>query len=341
MPNAEPTPASTPAGVTASGAIRGTRRAIPGRRASTAGERRLAEAGVLVVMVLWAGNFIVVKSAIDVIPPIAFALIRFAMASVTLLLLLRWREGSIGLPRRDILPIAALGALGFGIYQVLWPTALQTISAGDSALIIASTPVLTALFAVLARSDVLTPGKLLGALVSFAGVAVVIAGEQGLHLGASLGGELLTLAAAACWALYSSFGAPILRRHSPLRTTTWAIVFGTLFLAVPGVLQLGAIDTSRVGAAAVGAVLYSAFLSAGISNVVVFHGIWLLGPTRVTAFQFLVPAIAVVLAAIFLGDQIRPAQVIGGAIIVLGVIVTRSGSAWSGRVRRGGVFSAP
>jgi drug/metabolite transporter (DMT)-like permease len=301
----------------------------------------LAEAGVLVVMVLWAANFIVVKAAIDVFPPIAFAFVRFALASVTLLLLLRWREGSVGLPRRDIVPIAALGALGFGIYQMLWPTALEHISAGDSALIIASTPVLTAMFAVLARSDVLTPGKLVGALVSFAGVAIVIAGGQGLDLGASLGGDLLTLAAAVCWALYSAFGAPILSRHSPLRTTTWAILFGTVVLAVPGILQLAAVDTTRIGAAAVASVLYSAFLSAGVSNVVVFHGIWLLGPTRVTAFQFLVPAIAVVLAAVFLGDPIRPTQVIGGAVIVLGVIVTRSGSAVAGRVRRAGVSSGP
>jgi drug/metabolite transporter (DMT)-like permease len=311
------------------------------RRSSTAAERRTAEIGVLVVMVLWAANFIVVKSAIAVIPPITFAALRFGLASLTLILLLRWREGSISIPRRDIVPIALLGALGFGIYQMLWPTALQSISAGDSALIIASTPVLTALFAVVARSDVLTPGKLVGALVSFGGVAIVIAGGGGVNLAASLGGDLLTLAAAVCWAVYSAFGAPILRRHSPLRTTTWAIVFGTLVMLVPGIVEASSIDTSRIGPDVVLAVLYSAFLSAGVSNVVVFHAIWLLGPTRVTAFQFLVPAIAVVLAAIFLGDPIRVAQVVGGAVIVLGVVITRSGSRLAGRVRRASVSSPP
>ena len=55
--------------------------------------------------------------------------------------------------------------------------------AGDSALIIAATPVLVALIAVVAGSDVLTPAKLVGGLVSFAGVAVVIASGQGLTLG--------------------------------------------------------------------------------------------------------------------------------------------------------------
>jgi drug/metabolite transporter (DMT)-like permease len=299
-------------------------------------------------MVLWAGNFIVVKAAITVLPPIGFALIRFGLASLTLLALLRWREGSIGLPRRDIVPIALLGALGFGVYQSLWASALSTISPGDSALLIAATPVLTALLAVVAGSDVLTAGKLVGALVSFAGVAIVIGADR-LDLGASLVGDLLTLGAAACFAVYTAFGAPILARHSALRTTTWAIIFGTLFLAIPGLLELATTDLSRVGPGPLGGVLYSAFLSAGVSNVVVFHAVWLLGPTRVTAFQFLVPGFAVVLAALFLGDPIRLAQVVGGAIIALGVVVTRAGSHWpgrpgrpdgSGRIQGAGVSSA-
>ena len=57
----------------------------------------------------------------------------------------------------------------------------------------------------------------------------------------------------------------------------------------------------------------------------------LLGPTRVTALQFLVPALAVAMAAIFLGEPIRPIQVVGGAIILAGVALLRSGSWPSGR----------
>ena len=60
--------------------------------------------------------------------------------------------------------------------------------------------------------------------------------------------------------------------------------------------------------------------------MVVFHGVKLLGPTRVTALQFLVPALAVVLAAIFLGEPIRPIQVVGGVVILAGVALLRRGS---------------
>lgn len=277
-------------------------------------------------MVIWAGNFIVVKSALAVLPPVGFTFLRFLLASVTLLLLLRWREGSIGLPRRDLIAMWILGGLGFGLYQILWTTGLTTVAAGDSALIIAATPVLVAILAVIARSDVLTPLKLAGVLVSFVGVAIVIASGPGLSIGGSIVGEVITLAAAFCWSIYTAFAGPYLRRISPLRSTAWATIAGTVVLAPVAILQLGTVDLGRAGPEVAGAIVYSGMLAAGISNVVVSNGIKVVGPTRTAALQFLVPALAVVLAALFLREPIRPGQVLGGLVIVAGVVLTRSAS---------------
>ncbi len=285
-------------------------------------------------MVFWAANFIVVKGAIGVIPPIAFTFLRYLLAAVTLLVLLRWREGAIRLPHGDVLRLAVLGSVGFGCYQILWPVALQTIPAGDSALLIATTPVFTALLAVAIGADLANPVKLIGALISFVGVALVIAAGQGVNLGVSLVGDLMTLGAAVCWALYTVYSAGILLRHSPLVATTWAIVAGTLFMAPFGIAQLATVDLSAIGPAVVFAIVYAGTMAAGVANVVVFHGLKLLGPTRVTAFQFLVPPLAVVMAAVFLGEAIRPVQVVGGVIILAGVALLRSGS-WPRRLAVG------
>ena len=302
---------------------------------STARERRLAELAVVVVMVFWAGNFIVVKGAIAILPPVGFTFLRYVVAALSLVILLRWREGAISVPRGDVARILLLGVVGFGFYQVLWTVALQTVPAGDSALLIAATPVMTALLAMAIGADTPNAIKLIGAFVSFTGVGLVIAAGQGLTLGASIGGDLLTLGAAACWAIYTVFGARILRRHSPLVTTTWAIVAGTLFMAPIGIGQLATSDLSGFGLPVILAIIYSGILAAGFANVIVFHGVKLLGPTRITAFQFLVPALAVVMAAVFLAEPIRPIQVVGGAVILVGVALLRRG-AWpsGGRVRR-------
>ena len=68
---------------------------------------------------------------------------------------------------------------------------------------------------------------------------------------------------------------------------------------------------------------YSGLLSSAVGNVVVFWGISLLGPTRITNLQFLPPALAIVFAAIFLGDPILVGQVVGGIVIVAGVLLAR------------------
>jgi drug/metabolite transporter (DMT)-like permease len=313
IPAAPPTPADRPAGVRLSA------------------DRHLAEAAVLGVMILWAANFIVVKDAIATLPPVGFTMLRYGLASIALLAILRWSEGSIRLPRPDAVRILVLGGLGFGLYQILWTTGLQSIPAGDSALIIASTPVLVAVLAGIIGVDTLTPQKFAGAALSFLGVVVVIAAGVGISMSGSAMGSLLTLAAAACWASYTAFAAPVLRRHSPLVLTTWATIGGTLVLIPLGVAQLaapgalGPEQSARI-VPIVLAIVYSGVLAAAVANVVVFNGVRLLGPTRVITLQSFVPPMAVVLAFFFLHEPIRPAQVIGGLIIVLGVALTRRGS---------------
>ena len=291
-------------------------------RRATLLERRLAEAACVGVMVLWAANFVVVKTTIPVLTPVGYAFLRFALAGIVLLAVCRWREGSIGIPRRDIVPLAGLGLIGFGIYQTLWSTALNSTSVGNSALLIGSTPVFTALVASLLGVDRLDRVKVLGVAVAFGGVAIVAA-SHGLTFGSSAVGDLLTVAAAVAWAFYVTIGAGVLRRFSALRATAWTVTFGALFLAPIGLWQLAGIDPALVGPVQIGAIAYSGLLSSALGNVVVFWGISLLGPTRITNLQFLPPALAIVLAAVFLGDPILAGQVVGGLVIVAGVVIAR------------------
>ncbi|HTC85328.1 MAG TPA: DMT family transporter [Candidatus Acidoferrum sp.] len=305
----------------------------PARRASPF-ELRAAELACVGIMVLWAANFVVVKSTIPVLTPIGYAFIRFAIAGLVLLTICRLREGSVSIPRREILPLAGLGVLGFGLYQALWTTALASTSVGNSALLIGATPVFTALVASALGVDTLTWIKALGAGIAFIGVGVIAAGH-GLRLDSAAIGDLMTLIAAFSWAAYVSLGAGVLRRFSPLRATAWTITFGTIFLAPLGLVELASANLGSVGPPQIAALLYSGVLSSALGNVVVFWGISLLGPTRITNLQFLPPALAIVFAAIFLGDPVLATQIVGGLIIVAGVLLARRDRPW--RLSRAGI----
>ena len=94
-----------------------------------------------------------------------------------------------------------------------------------------------------------------------------------------------------------------------------------------GVAEAVARPAVVITPAVIGAILYSGALAAGIANVFVFIAIRYVGPTRDD--RDAVPRCrpgAVVLGAIFLAEPIGPPQVVGGAVIVLGVWLTRRSS---------------
>ena len=99
-----------------------------------------------------------------------------------------------------------------------------------------------------------------------------------------------------------------------------------MVLAPVAIGQLAALGPTQISPDVIGAILYSGFLAAGVSNVIVQNGVRVIGPTRTSAYQFLVPALAVVMAAIFLSEPIRFGQIVGGLVIVGGVLITRGGA---------------
>jgi drug/metabolite transporter (DMT)-like permease len=135
------------------------------------------------------------------------------------------------------------------------------------------------------------------------------------------------------WAIYTVGASRVVTKIDPLSASTWTVVAGAALLVPLGVAESVNRGTVTVTPEAVVAILYSGALAAGIANVFVLNAVRHVGPTRATAMQFLVPAGAVVLGAIFLAEPIGAPQVIGGAIIVLGVWLTRRASIVPSAVR--------
>lgn len=291
---------------------------------STSRDRLVAELGVLLVVVCWAANFVVVKAAIADLPELVFTGIRYVLASLSLLVLLRLRTGSIRVPVRDLVTALSLGVLGFGVYQVLWITGLTTITAGESALLVATSPVIVALVAAAIGVEALSLGKSLGVVISFVGVAIVITAGGEITLGASLVGDLLTLGGTVAWASYTALTARVMRRMDVVPLTAWAVVGGTLVVVPLAIVQGATTPGLTIDGGHVAAIAYSGILAAGLANVLISHGVRLVGPTRVTVLQYGVPPLAVVMGALFLAEPILPRHVVGGAVIVLGVVVMRA-----------------
>jgi len=297
---------------------------IPGvpRRATGASAVQAAEAVLLFIVLVWGINFIAIKAAIAVMPPLGLTVLRFGIAGCILLVVVRWREGSVRWPPGTGVRLFVTGAIGFGVYQLLWVAGLQFTSAGTSAILIAVAPVFTALFGMLAGVERGHPARFGGAAISLAGVALV-AGGNGFDLRAAGLGDLLTVAAAACWGIYLVGSAPVRARMSPLLQTTWVILAGTAVLAGPGFAQLAQAGTSWIAPGPILAIAFSAVFAVALANALLLRALPVVGPTRIANVQLLVPVVTLALGAMFIGEPILPTQVAGGAIIVAGILVSR------------------
>lgn len=273
----------------------------------------------------WGANFVAMKYVVTAMPPVGAQLVRYAIAASAMLAFLYRREGGIGLPRRDLLLVLVFGGLGTGGYQMLWSTALRTIPAGESALLVAATPILVAIIAALVGADSLDARKLLGIVLSIVGVVVVVVAGSGFALGGDLSGAVLTLLGDLLWSIYVVIAARMLRRTSALRLSAWAALAGMVTMIPLGLVQLGRIDLGAVPPLAWLAIAGSGLLSVAVGNIVNFRAIGLLGPTRVTNYQFLSPVVAIVAGVLVLGEVVVPGQLLGGAVIVAGILVARGG----------------
>ncbi|OGW46262.1 MAG: hypothetical protein A2078_09550 [Nitrospirae bacterium GWC2_57_9] len=284
---------------------------------------------LLFVAFVWAINFAFVKYALTDFTPLSFTVVRFALASLFLIVVMLAGREPFAVERRDIGPVVRLGFIGITLYNLLFMYGLKYTTASNSALFISSSPLFAALvLAFLEKRPIRLPVGI-GLLLSTLGVFLIIRSKAGgiSFSRQDVAGDLLTLCAAFFWALYTIMARPLVGKYAPVKVTAYSMAAGTLLL-----LPLGAGDLMRQSWGAISfkswaAFAFSTFISAGVAFTLWYQGVKRIGVTRTVVYHYLVPFIAVVFAALFLHEQITLLQVSGGALILLGVYLVQTAKA--------------
>ena len=286
---------------------------------------------LLVTIGFWAINLTVIKNIISgALPPLSFTALRFALGSIILLPLLR---GLLPAERAvtggDRWKIVGVGLIGNTFYQLFFITGIANTTPTSAALILATPPIFIALIGALFKLERLSWLAWLGILLSFGGIAVVIVGNAPTETSSSTAnpvlGDVLTLGAAIMWALYTLLAAPLLRRHTPIKMTALTIASGTaplLVIAVPGSLTT---DWSTVGLSAWLGVLYSGGVALAIGYFLWNRGVQQVGAARTAVYSNLTPVLSALVAWLVRGDALTIYHVIGAAVILTGITLTRKG----------------
>jgi drug/metabolite transporter (DMT)-like permease len=272
---------------------------------------------VSVSLLLWSSTFAGISAGLAAYSPAGLALLRFGVASVVLVIYAAVTR--MPLPRRrDVPQLMMLGALGIAYYHLTLNTGQRTVTAGASSMLISSAPAFTAVFASFRLKERLSRWGWIGIGVSFVGVAVIALGEgEGLRFEE---GALLVLSAAIAISIYSVLQKPWLRRYTALQFTCYSVWSGTLIFAAIAAPGLAA-EVRSAPADATLTVIYLGVLPTAVAYVTWSFALSRAPASVVSSFLYLLPALSVLVAWIWLEEVPTPLSIGGGVTALAGVIL--------------------
>jgi drug/metabolite transporter (DMT)-like permease len=270
--------------------------------------------------ILWGTSFLFYKVLADELPAMTTALARVGLAGALLALFLPLRGTELRIPRALWPKFVVLAALNNAIPFTLLAWGETRVSSGTASILVAATPVFTVLVTGLVlRSEALTVPRIVGCVCGLTGVAVLVGPD------ALVGQDLLGQAACLGAAIAYGFGGPYGRRIAGIEPPRMA--FGQLTAAsvimLPIELMVDRPWTLPAPSAAGWVALVGiAVLSTSVAYLLFFRILERAGPTNLSLVALMVPATALLLGSVVLGEQITASSVAGMGLIAAGLIAT-------------------
>ena len=278
----------------------------------------------VLVMVVWGATPILTRLALEDMEPLVVATLRTVVAGLLAVPLVARARSP--LPRtptaRRLLAVSALA--GFVVFPVVYTIGQQRTSGLHGVMILAALPIFTGIYASLVARR--RPGRawVAGSAVALVGEVVLIAGRGGGSGEATLGGDLIVLAAALIVSSGYVAGALLPPRGVPSAAATfWGVVLGAVVLAPLATALLATGGWPEAGVTAWGAVLVLAVVTSILGYIGWYWALDRGGIQRIATLQFLQPLSGFALAAVVLGDRVTLPIAIGSALIVTGIVVAR------------------
>lgn len=284
----------------------------------------------LLAIFIWAGNTVITKMSAGAIFPAEIGFYRWLLAGLLFTpfmlkpVLNHWPK-----IRPNLGKIFVLGVLGMAVYQSLAYFAASLTSATNMGIILSLMPLMSLAMAIISLGQRLTIGALVGAVMSFAGVLVVVSsGSLGalLEHGVNLG-DAMMLVATLAYAVYST-----LLKKWQLKLPPLVLLYLQVLVAVVVLFPLF-LASEKVGPTLrnVPLVLYACLLASMVAPLAWMQAVVRLGPSRTTQFFNLLPLITALIAAVVLHEQLALYHLVGGVLTLGGVIVSERWTTVLGR----------
>jgi len=255
--------------------------------------------------------------------PVTLAALRFGIAflllfPLALALRSRWPRG------RDLAGVAALGALYFAVFFVLYNESLSMTTAARGSLALSMLPLTTMLVAALLGRERITARKTLGVLIAVGGAAAALLAGLGDAPPGAWRGDLLMLGATLIMAFYTVWSRPFMQRSSRLGFLAAGMGFGAAASSLLAWEQGGWAMTQSFGAAQWTAVGFIGLAGGALAFYLWVYALERTTPTRVANTMTVNPIAASLLAAVLIGEPLGLNLLVGIAAVALGIWLASS-----------------
>ncbi|WP_428910454.1 DMT family transporter [Niallia sp. Krafla_26] len=273
-----------------------------------------------ITVIVWGTAFTAIRASLHGgYSPGHLMLLRHVIASAAFILYAMWPGVKFKLPKRqDLLKILILGWIGISVYHLGVGYGEVTISAGTAGLLIGSSPIFTAIIAVIFSKERLDRNGWVGLFIGFVGIALITVGSSGSSFEISTGALLLIMAAIAT-SIYFVFQKPLFKRYSPIEVTAYVTWAGTLpfFFYMPGIIDTIQQATLEANLS----VIFLGIFPSAIGYVTWTIALSLGKASSISSILYIEPIIAIIVSWLWLQEVPSSLALLGGMISILGVLV--------------------
>ena len=276
---------------------------------------------LLALALIWGGAFFFIGIAVRHVPPLTYVWLRLTIAAIGMWTYLRLTRQTAGLPPNVWGSILLLALLNNALPFVLIGWGEIHIASGLAAILNATTPIWGVLVAhFLTHDERMNPRKVAGVLLGFGGVVVMMGPSLLSSLGTGAIAQLACVLASLVYALAAVWARRFKKQGlSPIGVTTGQLTAGALVMLPMSLIFDRPWTHAAPPLGAWAAIAALALLCTAFAYVLYFRLIETSGATNAMLVTLLVPPVAIILGALFLGETLAPEDFAGLGLIALGL----------------------
>ena len=285
----------------------------------------LAIIALVIAHLIWGANFVVAKIALQEIPPMTLAFLRYFLATLLLIPFLLTFEKKQLKVKLDHLPkLILVGIFMITINIALFYEGLKRTSAIDASVLSMSIPIISVIGGWFFLRERIFWINLIGIFLGFVGSLVLLGIPLifiGKFSGVTLFGNILIILSSLSFVVGAVLAKSVLKKYHSVIVTTISFLVGAITFLIPALLEYVQNPSwvNNLSVLGVLSLIYITLLSSIVAFFLLNYGIEKIGVIKSNLFHYMEPAVAATFAVPFLGERISYSFIVGTVLIVLGV----------------------